>query len=307
MEETLFGETYYFNPVLGNGYFERIVLDPDIEMAILREANSYSLTETAFECQDEYLELGFIYQGSCYLEVPCLDKSYFIGENDMFIYRMHNDVEYFNTSFKNCLSISIKISPKLISHPTSKSGLDEWLNMMDSCFGDDFLMIKKGDDGIRNLFETINAVKVENAMGLIGLKTHVMSFIHQIIDKFLNSEYDDDELEVEKMVSYIEDNLSEVIHLKDIGDYMDMSLYQIQKLFKVHKQCTVRQYIITKRLEHAMFMLLNTEMSILEIANESGYENPSKFASAFKNHYCMSPLRYRKTHKKPNIKKMGSI
>ncbi len=35
-------------------------------------------------------------------------------------------------------------------------------------------------------------------------------------------------------------------------------------------------------------------MSVLQIANEIGYENPSKFANTFKEYNNVTPLKYRK-------------
>ena len=38
--------------------------------------------------------------------------------------------------------------------------------------------------------------------------------------------------------------------------------------------------------------------SRMEIANEIGYENPSKFSEAFKSYFEILPREYRKNHKK---------
>ena len=46
--------------------------------------------------------------------------------------------------------------------------------------------------------------------------------------------------------------------------------------------------------------LINTNKSILEIANFVGYENGSKFAKAFKDIVGVSPMNFRKKSKVNN-------
>ena len=41
-------------------------------------------------------------------------------------------------------------------------------------------------------------------------------------------------------------------------------------------------------------MLLETKLTVTEIANEVGYGNPNKFTSAFKEIYGVSPTEFKK-------------
>ncbi len=43
--------------------------------------------------------------------------------------------------------------------------------------------------------------------------------------------------------------------------------------------------------------MLQTDRTVTEIAGEVGWENPSKFSSAFKSRYKIAPLTYRKLNK----------
>lgn len=298
-----FGEAYHIAPILGSGNFERVILDEDIEIAILREANTYTIAESSFDCKDEFLEVGYVAQGQCYMEILNEDKHYDIEGHDIFIYRMHNDVETFNFSFKDCVSISIKISPQFVLHASQNMWTEEsmkhWMTMLNECFGESILLVKKGDETIRDIFESILNVKVKDAMSLITMKSLVLSLVQQIMMRFQNHVIPYENQQMNRMIEYINDHLSETILLADIGLYMNMSLYQMQKLFKKHKKCTIRQYIIERRISHSLGLLLNTDYTILEIANECGYENPSKFASLFKKYYQMSPLKYRKSYGTP--------
>ncbi|MGX8795148.1 helix-turn-helix domain-containing protein [Fusibacter sp. JL298sf-3] len=60
---------------------------------------------------------------------------------------------------------------------------------------------------------------------------------------------------------------------------------------------TAFSYLKELRLLRGWQLLLQTDRTVTEIAGEVGWENPSKFSSAFKSRYKISPLTYRKLNK----------
>lgn len=57
---------------------------------------------------------------------------------------------------------------------------------------------------------------------------------------------------------------------------------------------TVYEYIKRCKIDRAKYLLKNSDMYIIEIDNEVGYENLSKFTALFKIYNNMTPLKYRK-------------
>ena len=53
-------------------------------------------------------------------------------------------------------------------------------------------------------------------------------------------------------------------------------------------------YLRRRRMEAAALLLQTTQKSIGEIAQEVGYQNPSKFSQAFSALYGVSPSEYKK-------------
>ena len=49
-------------------------------------------------------------------------------------------------------------------------------------------------------------------------------------------------------------------------------------------------------------LLISTDKSILEVANEIGYENPSKFSQSFKKYLGILPRKYRNINLEKNNK-----
>lgn len=50
----------------------------------------------------------------------------------------------------------------------------------------------------------------------------------------------------------------------------------------------------TYRMKQAAALLRQTQATIAEIANQVGYENQSKFATAFRDVFKIAPAEYRK-------------
>ena len=99
---------------------------------------------------------------------------------------------------------------------------------------------------------------------------------------------------VEKeMVSYIQQNFTGKILLKEFGEQFHLSEKYISRYFKEHFHITISQYVTYLRIEHAKQLLQDTDIPVTEVAMQSGYQNVSYFIKNKKKTYGMSPLKYR--------------
>ena len=102
---------------------------------------------------------------------------------------------------------------------------------------------------------------------------------------------------VEKeMVSYIQQNFTGKISLREFGEQFHLSEKYISRYFKEHFHITLSQYITHLRLEYAKQLLQDTDTPVTEIAMQSGYQNVSYFIRSFQKAYAVSPLKYRKNN-----------
>ena len=100
---------------------------------------------------------------------------------------------------------------------------------------------------------------------------------------------------VEKeMVSYIQQNFTGKISLREFGEQFHLSEKYISRYFKEHFHITLSQYVTYLRLEHAKQLLQDTDIPVTDVAMQSGYQNVSYFIRSFKETYGVSPLKYRK-------------
>ena len=128
----------------------------------------------------------------------------------------------------------------------------------------------------------------------IRKKIILLQFIHELWKKGFIVENDTTGRNtVEKeMVSYIQQNYMGKILLREFGEQFHLSEKYISRYFKEHFHITLSQYVTYLRLEHAKQMLQETDISVTEVAMQSGYQNISYFIRSFKKTYGVSPLKW---------------
>jgi AraC family transcriptional regulator len=92
------------------------------------------------------------------------------------------------------------------------------------------------------------------------------------------------------MVSHLGSDLS----LAELAATTGISRFRLIRLCKSHWGETPIQRLARMRMEHGRKLLQETSLSIIEIALECGYGNPSHFAVAFRRFTGMSPREYRR-------------
>ncbi len=97
---------------------------------------------------------------------------------------------------------------------------------------------------------------------------------------------------------YISSHLTEELRIPQLAEYAGINKSYLQSLFSRYMNCTITEYINRKRLEHAVFLLVNSSLSITDVAFLSGYNSRQHFGSTFEKYYGISPRSYRQLHGK---------
>jgi len=88
----------------------------------------------------------------------------------------------------------------------------------------------------------------------------------------------------------------------DIARHISMHPASATKLFKRICGMSLMHYITQHRIFHAQRLLMSTDMKIVDVALESGYQSASRFYAAFKEFCGQSPQEYRQS---VDLKKMS--
>ena len=296
--DILFGKRYEISETCK---FDRIEIEAGLEISILDLGDKREMLLTNESYDDDYIEIGYCYKGKCNMAMLPGKENHCIYAGDLFAYRFENKFEDFIINYDNYKSISIIISPKVIFQATNpewgKKIINDWQNQMNDCFKNEFLKIEKANFNFIQLAKQIEKIDISTIKGFLNLKSKVIELIYEILEFFSLKRRGpvNGSLELlEKVKDSLNDYLLNPPSLEELSNQFNISIYHLQKVFKELEGITIFQYIQKKRMEKATSMLLESKLSILEVANECGYDNPSKFSNVFKKHYLITPLKYRK-------------
>lgn len=98
---------------------------------------------------------------------------------------------------------------------------------------------------------------------------------------------------VREALNYIEQNFHNDISVEDIADNCGLNRSYFGKIFKESTGRTPQAFLLNYRMTKATELLKLTKLSVSDIGNAVGYDNPLHFSRAFKNIYEISPREWR--------------
>lgn len=99
----------------------------------------------------------------------------------------------------------------------------------------------------------------------------------------------------QNILDYIEESLTSTIEIKELAEMSHYSLFHFYKLFQAVTGLPIKQYIIRRRLIHALYAIQKGH-EITATAFEYGFDSYSGFFRAFSKEYGMSPSNYLKSN-----------
>lgn len=100
---------------------------------------------------------------------------------------------------------------------------------------------------------------------------------------------------IESALLYIQNNFEKPLTIQTIAENINLSKSSLYKYFHSHFNCTVNEYINSKRVEKAVKLLGETDLSIEEISQQTGFASAAYFSRTFKKEKGITPLKFRKT------------
>lgn len=95
------------------------------------------------------------------------------------------------------------------------------------------------------------------------------------------------------MVRYLQDNFGQPISLSDVAAQVYLSERHASRLFKQGMGVSIMHYLTTRRLEIAAQLLMDSQMSVIEVAAHCGYSDPETFTTLFRRTLGVVPRQYR--------------
>ena len=148
------------------------------------------------------------------------------------------------------------------------------------------------DDDVENLKVFYDELPVFDQRRLESISNVAMMMVKYILfENMLKPKYDPS---FDRVLAYIDENFDKSPTISEISNATLVPKSSLYKLFHTNFDCTVSEYINSKRIDKAAELLLKGDMSIEEISEKLGFSTQQYFSRVFKKLKGVSPARFRK-------------
>jgi len=99
-----------------------------------------------------------------------------------------------------------------------------------------------------------------------------------------------------QVIQMMEANIEEPISPSILARQVGMSTRQLERLFRRYLNRSPKRYYMELRLQKARNLLMQTDMTVINVALACGFASPSHFSKCYRAHYQTTPYRERGAH-----------
>ena len=99
-----------------------------------------------------------------------------------------------------------------------------------------------------------------------------------------------------QVIQMMEQNIEEPVSPSILAQRVGMSTRQLERLFRRYLNRSPKRYYMELRLQKARNLLMQTDMSVINVALACGFASPSHFSKCYRAHYDTTPYRERGSH-----------
>ena len=256
-------------------------------------AKSHTKTFAINHCEEGRIECKFTSGDYLYM-----------GPGDMSIgWHIHADYQhenYFPTKlFKGIvLLVDVEKAQPVLDALVTEARIDLTQLANRFCEHSDFGMMMEETESVRQIFSSLYKVPDQIKGHYFKLKVIEIFLLLSVISTTNHekrSSYRKQQVDIVKAVNeHISTQFMKRITIDSLSDQFDIPTSTLKRCFKGVYGTTIHHYLKECRINAAKRLLQESDRSVLEIANAVGYENGSKFTSAFKEATGVTPSAYRK-------------
>ena len=256
-------------------------------------AKSHTKTFAINHCEEGRIECKFTSGEYLYMGPGDMSLGWHISSN----YQHEN---YFPTKlFKGVvLLVDVEKAQPILDTLLTETRIDLTQLANRFCEHSDFGMMMEETEAVRQIFSSLYKVPDQIKGHYFKLKVIEIFLLLSIISTTNHekrSSYRKQQVDIVKAVNeYISTQFMKRITIDSLSDQFDIPTSTLKRCFKGVYGTTIHHYLKKCRINAAKRLLQESDQSILEIANAVGYENGSKFTSAFKEATGVTPSAYRK-------------
>ncbi|WP_105614483.1 AraC family transcriptional regulator [Vallitalea okinawensis] len=140
--------------------------------------------------------------------------------------------------------------------------------------------------------------EVASSLKVKALLYELIAFFidNSVIDQ-LNIQLTPSSSGISKILLYIEDHIADELTVASLAKQAHLHPNYFIKLFKSYMGASPMHYINKRRVDRAKDLLLSSNSSITQIAEQVGFKDSAYFSKVFKNHTQLTPRQYKQMKK----------
>jgi AraC-like DNA-binding protein len=123
------------------------------------------------------------------------------------------------------------------------------------------------------------------------------SLIHLASREYLKARFTTGNKRIATIHEYLMNNYREDVNLEKIADLVSIAKGSLCRFFKENMGITLFEYLNKIKTDFACKLLMDPDLSILDVCLSSGFNNLSHFNKQFRKITGVTPTEYRKRHK----------
>lgn len=128
-------------------------------------------------------------------------------------------------------------------------------------------------------------------MDLIGRSK---SFTYLASEQYVKTKFETNNSRVHRIHEYLMKNYQNEVDLKEVAEVVHMAPASVCRFFKSSTGLTVFEYLNKIKIEYSCQLLLNTDLNIVDISYDCGFNNLSHFNKQFRKFIGKTPSEFRR-------------
>ena len=188
--------------------------------------------------------------------------------------------------------VNICISPDFLSD-YGRQTLDKLSCKIIDTSRNDFLELKKLLDLAIDIKDEVHPYSDERFRSVIS---YIILSLDRLPEKYIRSESDEScssDL-VFKIIEFVNAHYRKGCSLSDLSREFFLSKTSLCSRFKTVMHCSINDYILKNKINHAKELLIKTTMCVEDIARDSGFSSSNYMGLVFRTKLGCSPLQFKK-------------
>lgn|GEM_PF-2124392 len=158
--------------------------------------------------------------------------------------------------------------------------------------------IKSNEYPIEGLMEDDVQDIVSSMTDVLQFQRWILETVKKVVSFVQEFEMNKNVLIIKEAQNYILDHLNTSFSLSDVAEHIGWSPHHFSKMFKQVTGQSFVDYVTQERIKKAKEILLQRkDLTVVEIAEEVGFNSSAYFINKFKSICKMTPNNYRLTHR----------